>query len=113
MIGGTVYKQRDIVLIPFPYTDLTGTKLRPAVIISNKRLNETEDRMCCLITSKPSQEGLEIKEFEKGKLPFQSWVKPHRIFTIDKKIVKRKLCTINKDFQKKIVQEMLSFVKIK
>lgn len=31
-----MYDQRDIVLIPFPYSDLTGSKQRPALIVSNK-----------------------------------------------------------------------------
>jgi mRNA interferase MazF len=109
MKGGIVYKQKDIVLIPFPYTDLTGTKLRPAIILSNDKLNRTEDRICCLVTSKPSKEGILITQFETGELPFKSWVKPHRIFTIDKKIVKRKMCTIKKEFHKRIMHEINSF----
>ena len=35
MKGGIMYEQRDIILIPFPYSDLTGAKLRPALILSN------------------------------------------------------------------------------
>ena len=50
MKGGIMYSQRDIVLIPFPYTDLTASKLRPAVIISNNELNDYGDFICCLVT---------------------------------------------------------------
>jgi len=46
MNGGTVYKQKDIVIIPFPYSDLTGSKQRPALIISNNKINKTQDRIC-------------------------------------------------------------------
>lgn len=31
-----MYEQRDIVLVPFPYSDLTGAKQRPALIVSNE-----------------------------------------------------------------------------
>ena len=111
MIGGIVYNQKDIVLIPFPYTDLTGTKQRPALIISNDIINKTQDRVCCLVTSKPSKEGLELRSFEKGKLPFKSWVKPHRLFTINERIIKRKLCTINKVLHGKVIIEINRFLK--
>ena len=37
----------DIVLITFPFTDLTGTKLRPAVVLSEAVL----DIIVCFITT--------------------------------------------------------------
>ena len=103
-----MYDQNDIVLIPFPYTDLTGTKLRPAIIISNNKLNHTEDRLCCLITSKPSKEGILIKkeDYKLGELPFKSWIKPHRVFTINTRIIKKKLCKINKEFHNEIISSL-------
>jgi len=109
-----MYEQREIVLIPFPYSDLTGSKLRPALIISNNKLNKTEDRLCCLITSNPTKNGLLIlkNSFEGGKLPFKSWVKPYRLFTIHKKIIKRKLCVVNKNFYGKVLDEIISFIRI-
>ncbi|MFH1916535.1 MAG: type II toxin-antitoxin system PemK/MazF family toxin [Nanoarchaeota archaeon] len=105
-----MYDQRDIVLIPFPYTDLTGQKLRPALIISNKRLNASEDRICCLITSNVSQNGILINSFEKGTLPFKSWVKPHRLFTINTRIVKKKLCTVSQEFHDRLVTEVEKYI---
>ncbi|MEK6886775.1 MAG: type II toxin-antitoxin system PemK/MazF family toxin, partial [Nanoarchaeota archaeon] len=60
MKGGIVYKQRDIVLIPFPYSDLTGAKQRPALIISNNKINHTQDKICCLITSNSTADGIKI-----------------------------------------------------
>lgn len=48
-----MYKQRDVILIPFPYTDLTETKQRPALIVSNDNYNDTlDDVVVCAITSK-------------------------------------------------------------
>jgi mRNA interferase MazF len=35
----TTYKRGDIVLLPFPYTDQTGSKRRPAVILSTDAYN--------------------------------------------------------------------------
>ena len=41
IIGGSymAFQRGDIVLIPFPFTDLSATKTRPAVIISSSVLS--------------------------------------------------------------------------
>src|SRR3989344_7163958 len=108
MRGGIMYEQKDIVLIPFPYSDLSGFQQRPALIISNKKINLTEDKICCLITTNPHKDDLEVKKyfFNKGKLPFKSFVKPHRIFSISDKIIKRKLCSINDKFHKEVINRI-------
>ena len=46
------YKKGDIVIINFPFTDLTSTKKRPALIISNDVVNQTSDYLLVQITSK-------------------------------------------------------------
>ena len=108
-----MYEQKDIILIPFPYSDLTGFQQRPALIISNKKINLTEDRICCLITTNSHKDDLKIKKdcFKEGKLPFKSFVKPHRIFSISKKIIKRKLCSINKNFHKEVINRINEYLK--
>lgn len=45
-------KQRDIILINFPFSDLTGTKVRPALVISNNEYNQNKlDALVLAITS--------------------------------------------------------------
>lgn len=113
MSDGIMYEQRDIVLLPFPYSDLTGSKQRPALIISNSLINRTEDRICCLITTDAHKDDLLIEDnsFQEGKLPFKSWVKPHRIFTIHHGIIKRKLCKITESFHDKVISKMNGYLK--
>jgi len=48
--------------------------------------------------------------FEKGKLPFKSWIKPQRLFTIHEKIIKKKLCTINNVLYKEVLKEIFSYL---
>jgi len=109
-----MYNQRDIVLIPFPYSDLTGFKQRPALIISNNEINKTEDRICCLVTTNKSKESIiiERKDFESGKLPFKSWIKAHRLFTIHEKIIRKGLCTINARLYNKLLKKINECLKI-
>ena len=108
-----MYNQRDIVLIPFPYSDLTGAKQRPALIISNRKINDSADRICCFITSNETKEGILIRkgEFESGRLPFKSWIKPHRLFTIHERIIKRKMCTISNSLFDKTLETLQTYLK--
>ena len=49
---GTMYKQREIVLVPFPFSDLSSAKKRPVLIISNNDYNQRfDDVVVCVITS--------------------------------------------------------------
>ncbi len=109
-----MYEQRDIVLIPFPYSDLSGAKQRPALIISNKNINRDEDRICCLITSNPASEGIKLakEHFEVGNLPFQSWAKPHRLFTIHEKIIRKRLCKVTEKFHNAVVGRITEFLRL-
>jgi mRNA interferase MazF len=52
MPSTTTYKRGDVVLVPFPFTDLTGTKQRPALVVSDDAFNSTrEDVLVVAITS--------------------------------------------------------------
>jgi len=112
MKGGTMYNQKDIVLAPFPYSDLTSFKQRPMLIVSNGKMDKTQDVICCLLTSNPSADGIPVKKKDvvNGKMPFESKVKPYRIFTIDKRIIKKKVCEINSGFYKEIFNEIKSYI---
>jgi len=111
--GGMMYKQCDIILVPFPYSDLSSSKQRPALIISNKHLNKTEDRICCLITSNSSVQGLELtpQSFAEGKLLFQSWVKPQRIFTVNERIIKKKIAICTSEFHRQVLNQLHEYLK--
>lgn len=113
MNDGMKYNQRDIILLPFPYTNLEGVKLRPALIVSNKKLNSSQDRICCLITSNNPQQGIEIEKrfLTAGSLPFQSWVKPHRLFTVHEGIIKKRLCVVSAEFHEMIIKSVVEYLK--
>ena len=108
-----MFKQRDIVLIPFPYSDLSLSKKRPALIISNDEINKMKDRICCLVTSKVHKDDLVISRhsFDEGKLPFKSSIKPHRIFTINQDIIIKKLCKINNSLHNQVVKRLTKYIK--
>lgn len=47
-----IYKRGTIVLIPFPFSDLTGLKQRPALVVSSEESQrETRQIICMMVTS--------------------------------------------------------------
>ena len=52
----TDYKRGDVVLVPFPFSDQTETKKRPAIVISSDKYNQIfSDIIIMAITSKTKQ----------------------------------------------------------
>ncbi|MEM4249233.1 MAG: type II toxin-antitoxin system PemK/MazF family toxin, partial [Candidatus Nitrosotenuis sp.] len=50
--SGISFEQGDILLIAFPFSDLTKVKQRPVLVLSNKNHNySSNDFICCGITS--------------------------------------------------------------
>ena len=80
-------KQRDIILIKFPFSDLTGAKVRPALVISNDRYNSSKlDAVVLAMTSNVSGAQYKVivenKDLESGNLPLKSAVRVDKPFSI-------------------------------
>lgn len=89
-----MYKFGTVVLVPFPFTDLTSTKLRPALIIS-KTNQKSEDVILAFITSKKSL-GKNASHFfvslsdrygSSAGLKSDSFVRFDKIATLSKKLI--------------------------
>lgn len=82
----------DVVVIPFPFSDLTQSKRRPSLVLATL---EGEDLILCQITSQATTDrhavAIEDSDFESGGLKLASYVRPLRIFTADRKIVLYKI----------------------
>ncbi len=111
MKSGTTYKQGEIVLIPFPFTDLSTKKKRPVLVLSNDEYNKrTEDFIVCGITSniKDSEFSvlIESKDLESGYLPKPSRIKIDKIFTLEQSLVIKKFARLKSDTMVKLKQEL-------
>ena len=118
MNAGTSIDQRSIILVPFPYTDLSGAKKRPALVISSLDFNtNNEDIICCLITSNPEdrQHAIKItnKDMENGYLEFESRIKPYRIFTVNKRLIYRVLGKLDLSKSKLVIDEINKIIVVK
>ena len=90
----TAYNKWDIILVPFPFTDLTTVQKRPALIVSPDEYNRHRDVVITFITSKLDGEqrlgDYVLKEWKEAQLPKQSMIRM-KFATIDKSIILRKL----------------------
>ncbi|MEK6823508.1 MAG: type II toxin-antitoxin system PemK/MazF family toxin [Nanoarchaeota archaeon] len=117
MKDGMNINQRDIILIPFPYTDLSQNKKRPAIILSNNEHNsKNQDLICCAITSNPREYvnsvKFSFKDLDIGNLPFESRAKPNKIFTLNKNLIIKRLAKLNINKSKEIINSLNFFIKI-
>ena len=78
----------DVVVVPFPFSDLTHARRRPALVIAEL---EGDDLILCQITSQRVRDryavSIEENDFETGTLRQKSNVRPNRIFTADRHII--------------------------
>jgi len=84
----------DIVLITFPFTDLTGSKLRPAVILVDTAIDLT---VCFITTQLQWQETTDVQLMptDSNGLKKQSLIRTSKIATLDKTLAKGLLGRLN------------------
>lgn len=102
----------DVVVVPFPFSDLTQSKRRPALVLANLK---GDDLILCQITSQHIIDDYSVTlsndDFEIGSLNVVSNVRPNRIFTADKKIVLYKVGQIKKNKLTQIINKLIEIVK--
>ena len=78
----------EVVVLPFPQTNLQSGKRRPALVVADLR---GDDLVLCQITSRNRSDGFSIPmavdDFEKGRLAVDSFVRPNRLFTVESSVI--------------------------
>ena len=82
----------DIVLVPFPFTDLSQTKLRPGVVLWVD--SQGQDITVCFISSQ-NLDCISIEpsdpEFTRTGLKLASKIRVARVVTLERRLIKRRL----------------------
>ena len=100
-----MYKFGTIVLVPFPFSDLSSAKIRPALIISKGLLGE--DVVVSFITTNIHEKSIGVtilegtKEFVDSGLKVSSRIRFDKIATLHKKILLGELGSVSPAFLKK------------
>ncbi len=108
------YKQGDIILVPYPYTDLSGFKKRPVIIISNDNY-QGENYIVAKITSVIRNDKFSFllqDEAIKGRLAIKSEVKTDELFTLHESIILRSICSLKKRALESLIQRIIQNLQI-
>ena len=85
----------EVVLVPFPFSDLSQSKVRPAVCLASAGRG---DWILCQITSNPYGDSdaipLTPNEFSSGGLLNLSYTRPGKLFTAHESLVSRSVATL-------------------
>lgn len=102
----------DIVVIPFPFSDLSSSKRRPALVLVDLKGN---DLILCQITSKAFSDEMavliEVTDIENGTLNTDSNIRPNKLFTADENIVLYKVGTLRSEKLEDVVSKIIDMLK--
>ena len=102
----------DVIVVPFPFSDLTQSKRRPALVVAPL---EGDDVILCQITSKAVRDNyaipLDDKEFAAGSLQQASNIRPNRIFTADSHIVLYRVGSLKKEKLSEVVERIIDIIR--
>lgn len=84
-----------VVVVPFPFTDSGQTKMRPAVVLSNRLFNREGQTILAMITSARHQPRVGDMAVAAGtaNLPKDSLIRM-KVFTLDSRLIERKVGTL-------------------
>lgn len=107
-----MHNQGDILLIPIPFTDLSSSKRRPVLVISNTEYNEkTEDIIVAAITSNIEEKDYSIvfksSDMLKGNIKVDSCIRADKIYTLSKTIVVKKFGRVKKQVIDKVKEKIV------
>ena len=102
----------DVVILPFPCSDLSASKKRPALVIASIRPHD--DLILCMITSRNTKDASAVpltrSDFTIGGLPSDSNVRPNRLFTADSTIVVRTAGRLSRGKVEAVVTELVRII---
>ena len=94
-------KKGDIVLIPFPFTDLTGNKLRPALVLVHSERDITVYFITTQLKWKETTE-IEISPSTTNGIKKDSLIRLSKMATVDKSLAIGKLGDLDNKYLTKL-----------
>ena len=100
-----------VVVIPFPYSDLSASKKRPALVVASL---DGDDVILCQITSQSISDRygipLDAADFRVGGLKHPSNIRPNRLFTADSRIVEYRAGVLKDEKIQEVLQKIVQII---
>jgi len=106
--GKVTYRQRDILLTRFPFSDLIGAKVRPVLVLSNDSYNRRHaDLLVCAITSSPRSHEYATSvitgDLEQGVLKVDSKVRADTVTSVEQGIILKRIGRVGKPKYQQVI----------
>jgi len=110
-----MYSQGEILLIPFPFTDLSSQKKRPVLVLSKDGYNDVaEDIVVAAITSnvdnKPYSIKLASSDLSVGELKIKSCIRADKIYTLSQSIVIKSFGKVKSEVVSMVKEKLLNII---
>jgi mRNA interferase MazF len=107
-----VGRKGAVVLVRFPFSDLSQTKLRPAVVLANAG---RDDHILCQVTSKPYGDSLAVQldqsAFASGSLRLTSYARPGKIFTANRDLIISEVAMLTPEGLGKVIDAVVNLLR--
>lgn len=104
-----MFQPCEVVLLPFPFSDLSSTKRRPALIL--RSLETYGDIVALAMTSRSGHQAgivLESGDFELGSLPKLSWVRCDQLHTFDQSLILGRIGKLTPEAYERVLKAVCS-----
>lgn len=103
---------RAVVLVRFPFSDLTRAKLRPALVLAAAGRG---DYVLCQITSNPYTDSRAVElsgnAFQEGSLQRTSYARPGKLFTANRSLIARVVGSLESRSHEKVVAGVVALLR--
>ena len=103
---------RQVILLPFPFSDLSAQKLRPALILADAGRG---DWLLCQITSNPYADATAIElgeaAFATGSLSRVSYARPNKLFTAHESLFRGVAGSLGEEAHRQVVEAVVKLVR--
>ena len=101
-----------VVLVPFPFSDLSSSKLRPAIVLAEAGRG---DWILSQVTSNPYGDGSAIAlseaDFQEGSLQIKSFVRPGKLFTANYELFVSRAGILTPESFQRVIESVVTILR--
>lgn len=101
----------DVVVTPFPFSDLSAARRRPALVVASLT---GDDVILCQITSQSTADSYALPvqdhDFATGGLRHPSNIRPNRLFTADSKVILYRVGVLTSAKMKEVTARLIDIL---